>query len=457
MKTFSDAGIYTFIDLSIPQESINRESPSWTTDLQDTYIKTIDVFAKYDNVLAYNVGNEVVVAANGTAAGAFIKAAARDIKAYLKSKSINALVGYAAVDAPKSWRNPFADYLSCDISGQNSGDTSVDIYGLNNYEWCGNSTFANAWQGTNNDYANSKLAVAAYLSEFGCLNPSGGPRSWQEVGSLFSSDMSGIWSGGIAFNYFPAQSAAGQFGMVTISFDGSTVNTSQDFDNLKSEYGSVSPPSTPTKSNAPAATYAACPAQSTDLLASTTLPPTPVDSACNCMEQQLSCIFTPAVSNQTVVNQVIGQLLDYGCNLLGQNGGSCNDIAGSGSAGTYGLGSSCSPAVKLSYVFSQFYENQKKNQDACNFAGNATINRGASATANAVASSCMASATGTSVPVASSASGSSSSTSSTNSPTRGSGNSNGNNGAVTLIGSSSAAGVVAMMAVSLLAGAMTLA
>ena len=63
--------------------SIDRNSPSWTTALQDQYLETIQSFSKYDNVLAYNVGNEVVIAPNGTAAAAFVKAAARDIKLYL--------------------------------------------------------------------------------------------------------------------------------------------------------------------------------------------------------------------------------------------------------------------------------------------------------------------------------------------------------------------------------------
>jgi 1,3-beta-glucanosyltransferase GAS1 len=157
--------------------------------------------------------------------------------------------------------------------------------------------------------------------------------------------MSDIWSGGIAFNYFPAQSAAGQFGMVTV--DGSTVTTSQDFDNLKEQYNKVSPPTTPTKSNAPAETYAACPAQSSDLLASTTLPPTPNDNACGCVESALSCVYKPTTNNETLNNMVIGELLDYSCSLLGQNGGSCAEISASGSSGTYGLVSSCDPGMSF--------------------------------------------------------------------------------------------------------------
>jgi hypothetical protein len=62
--------------------SIDRTNPSWSTNVLEQYTKTIDVFSKYDNVLAYNVGNEVVITGNITAAP-FVKAAARDIKAYL--------------------------------------------------------------------------------------------------------------------------------------------------------------------------------------------------------------------------------------------------------------------------------------------------------------------------------------------------------------------------------------
>jgi hypothetical protein len=63
--------------------SIDRASPSWSTNLLDLYIDTIDAFSKYDNVLAFNVGNEVVIASNVTDVTAYVKAAARDVKAYL--------------------------------------------------------------------------------------------------------------------------------------------------------------------------------------------------------------------------------------------------------------------------------------------------------------------------------------------------------------------------------------
>jgi hypothetical protein len=63
--------------------SIDRVSPSWTTNLLDLYIKTIDKFLPYPNVLGFTIGNEIVNGSDATVAAPFIKAAARDTKAYL--------------------------------------------------------------------------------------------------------------------------------------------------------------------------------------------------------------------------------------------------------------------------------------------------------------------------------------------------------------------------------------
>ncbi|KAH9994406.1 Glucanosyltransferase-domain-containing protein [Russula vinacea] len=77
----------------------------------------------------------------------------------------------------------------CDPSGGNSGSTAIDLFGLNDYE-------------------------------YGCNNPY--PRPWADVAALFGTLAAPVWSGGVAFSYFPAQSDAGQFGMVNIS--GSTTS-----------------------------------------------------------------------------------------------------------------------------------------------------------------------------------------------------------------------------------------
>lgn len=82
-------------------------------------------------MLAFNVGNEAITS-NTTSVAPFIKAAARDVKAYLNSKKLPILVGYAQIDGAQDFRGNVANYLSCDPTGQNSPSTSIDLFGLNN-------------------------------------------------------------------------------------------------------------------------------------------------------------------------------------------------------------------------------------------------------------------------------------------------------------------------------------
>jgi len=407
MSLFSQAGIYVIIDLSLPTNgSININSPSWSTNLLDEYIQTIDAFAKYDNVLAYNVGNEVANGSSTTYVAPYVKAAARDTKAYLQSINSTALVGYAAIDGIAGFVLPLAEFLSCDPSSTNSANSSIDLFGLNNYEWCGDSSYAAAYAGTNTEFA--QYNVVAYFSEFGCITSP--PRLWTEVDALFGTDLYMVWSGGVAFSYFPAVSPQGQFGIVNVSADGSTVTTSPDYVRLQQQYSNVSFLNSPAQPAAGTATYPSCPPTTASFNASDTLPPTPNDAACNCLEQNLSCRFTPQTTNTTAI---VGVLLDQTCSFVGQKGGTCNDISSNGATGVYGRVSGCDPSVELSYVMSEYYELTDRNSQSCNFAGNATINPSASASvsASAVASSCFANAAAVFTPSTLSTGGSSTSTS----------------------------------------------
>ncbi|KAF5384720.1 hypothetical protein D9757_006270 [Collybiopsis confluens] len=456
MSALSGAGIYTIIDLSLPLNgSIDRTSPSWSTNILDQYLETINVFNKYDNVLAFNVGNEAVIS-NTTDVAPFIKAAARDVRSYLTSISSSALVGYAAIDGASNFRVPLANFLSCDPTNSNSGAASIDLYGLNNYEWCGDSSFEGAYTGVEGDY--SGYNVAAYFSEYGCITSP--PRLWTEVGALFSTQMSPVWSGGIAFSYFPASSVQGQFGMVNISSDGKTVTTSADFTRLQSQYGNVtSPPNTPSGGSSQA-TYPSCPGQNSSFAASTTLPPTPNTDACNCLESTLGCTFKPPTSNYSAV---VGELINTACGLLGQAGATCNDIAGNGSSGVYGPVSGCDPTIKLSWSMNQYYQLQNRQPEACQFAGNGSVNPlGASGTASASAAetSCISNPSATFTPSLPSGI-------STNSPGSSSGSSSGSgsgssgsgkgNGAVPLIANSQALlGMLTIVVVGVASGIWTI-
>ena len=241
--------------------------------------------------------------------------------------------------------------------------------------------------------------------------------------------------------------------MVTI--DGSTVTKSDDFTRLKSRYAAVTPPNTPSRDSTSDSSYPSCPSQNSTFLASTTLPPTPNDPACKCLEPKLSCNFSPpAGTNSTAISVINGQLLGTACGLLSSSGGNCNDIVSNGTTGTYGRVSFCdargclfsnrtlkvalTPRLligeKLSYVMSLYYEKQNRNAAACDFGGNAHLNSGA-LTLNAAdsAASCIANPSATFVP------GGGSTTS--GKPT-GTGNNSGSGGSVSIMDSIQSLGLV---------------
>jgi len=86
--------------------------------------------------------------------------------------------------------------------------------GLNNYEWCGNETLESSnWNTITSGF--SDIPVATYMSEYGCIFQP--PRLWTEVTALFAPPVSDVFSGGVAFSYFPTSDG---YGMVTFSSDG---------------------------------------------------------------------------------------------------------------------------------------------------------------------------------------------------------------------------------------------
>ncbi|KAF7319200.1 1,3-beta-glucanosyltransferase [Mycena chlorophos] len=437
MNALSGAGIYVILDLTLPLNgSIDTTQPTWSTSLLNEYINTIDVFSKYDNVLAYNVGNEVLTA-SATSAAPFIKAAARDIKAYLTKIGSSALVGYADIDGPSAFRDAVAEYLACDPSNKNDGSTSIDLFGLNNYEWCGDAP-TSTYNSINTEFENYN--IVAYFSEYGSETCNPGVRPWTEVATLFAEPMAGVWSGGLAFSYFNATANNEQFGMVTLSSDNSTATTNQDFANLVAQYASLTAlPNNPTQAAAPSATYTACPSEGTAFEASTTLPPTPNTDACECLSSALACQFVAKGDFTDVIGTLTGQV----CSFLAQNGGSCADISANGTSGVYGTVSSCDPVTRLSYEFTQYYEATGRLSTSCDFAGNATLSTSssvASSVSDAV-SSCLTSpsavftpSASSGAPAASSPSGGSSSGSSSGGGSSGSGSGKGSGAVAVRVG-----------------------
>lgn len=209
MQLLQEAGIYVILDLGEPATSINRDSPEWNLELYNRYTSVVDAFQQYSNILGFFAGNEVSNAPNNTMASVFVKAAVRDIKAYIKQKNYRSIgVGYATNDDDQ--RTNLANYFNC-----GPPEDSIDFWGYNIYSWCGHSDpKSSKYEERTQEF--SSYNVPAFFAEYGCNKVT--PRKFEEVSALYGSDMSQVWSGGIVYMYFQETNDFGVYAMLKIEY-----------------------------------------------------------------------------------------------------------------------------------------------------------------------------------------------------------------------------------------------
>lgn len=363
MQTLQNAGIYVISDLSAPGESINRADPQWNDDLYSRYTSVIDDLQQYSNVMGFFAGNEVSNNASNTDASAFVKAAVRDMKAYIKQKGYRTIgVGYATND-DADIRVNLADYFDC-----GSSEDSIDFWGYNIYSWCGNSTFQESgYQDRTEEF--STYNVPAFFAEYGCNTVQ--PRLFSEVLALYGSQMTPVWSGGIVYEWFQE---ANDYGLVSV--DGASASPLPDYTALSIQLAAVTPSVINSASYTPTNTAPQpCPTIGDDWDASPSLPPTPNTELCTCMDKALNCVPSSQINEDN-----IGDFFGLVCGLSKT---ACAGIATNATTGDYGAYGMCNPMQQLGWALNAYYEEQLSNGNgasACDFSGSATTQAAVSPT-----------------------------------------------------------------------------
>ncbi|KAJ2891611.1 hypothetical protein MKZ38_000177 [Zalerion maritima] len=248
MTAFDDAGIYTLIDLDTFNTQILPDDPWWNQTQVDAFGAVMDTFHSYSNVLGFFVGNEVILTKNQSEAAPFVKAAARDLKAYRDNKGYREIpIGYSAADI-RELRPMLQDYLTC---GGNKSET-IDFFALNSYSWCDPSDF------TNSDYSDlqeqaEQFPVPIFFSETGCNVP--GPRLFEDQAAIFGDEMVDTWSGSMVYEWIQERN---DYGLISygpevdqtvaasnvedgFTRSGTPTPVSPDFYNLQSQWETLSP------------------------------------------------------------------------------------------------------------------------------------------------------------------------------------------------------------------------
>ncbi|KAJ5448744.1 1-3-beta-glucanosyltransferase gel3 [Penicillium cf. griseofulvum] len=354
MQLLTDAGIYVVVDMANPAESIIRNNPAWDNALYKRYTGVVDEMAQYTNTIGFFAGNEVSNQKNNTLASAFVKAAVRDTKRYIKAKGYRTMgVGYATND-DADIRVDMANYFNCQ-----SEEESIDFWGYNVYSWCGDSSYdKSGYKARTEEFAN--YSVPVFFAEYGCNLVQ--PRKFTDVAALYGDKMTDVWSGGIVYMYFQEEN---DYGLVTLK--GDTASKLPDFSGYSKQMASVNPTGVKKVDYSPSSSaLGSCPTIGDNWFAKASpLPPSPNVDLCTCMEASLECVVKDNVSSKKFTD-----LFDTVCGY-----GVCDGISTNATSGVYGSYSVCNAKEKLSFAFNRYYQEQKAkgNQaSACDFDGAAS-------------------------------------------------------------------------------------
>ncbi|KAG4264452.1 hypothetical protein FPRO03_08707 [Fusarium proliferatum] len=223
MSALDAAGIYLVLDVNNPKYSINRAKPgpSYNAAYIQSVFATVEMFAKYDNTLAFFSGNEVMNDEKDTDKSApYVKAITRDMRNYLKARKLRQVpVGYSAADVASN-RMQTAHYMNC-----GSEEVRSDFFAFNDYSWCNSDFKTSGWDVKVKNFTNYGIPI--FLSEYGCIENR--PRKFEELEPMMDSQMSSVYSGGLMYEYSLEDN---DYGIVTIK--NGKVTTEKEFDLFKS-------------------------------------------------------------------------------------------------------------------------------------------------------------------------------------------------------------------------------
>jgi hypothetical protein len=234
---FNEVGIYMLVDVNSPLagESIDRSAP-WTS-YDSSYLNrtfaVVEAFKSYPNTLLFFSGNEVINdAATGGTVPPYMRAVTRDLKNYIAKHSTRAIpVGYSAADVRDILLDTY-NYMQCTTTGSTSDPSRVDVFALNSYSWCGDSSYkTSGYDVLVGDFTGASVPV--FFSEYGCNVPA--PRIFTEVPVLYGPLMTPVLSGGLVYEYSQETS---NYGLVTINSNGSA-QLRPDYDSLQKQFNTL--------------------------------------------------------------------------------------------------------------------------------------------------------------------------------------------------------------------------
>lgn len=220
------------VNSPLPNQALNRGAPweSYTSDYLSRVFQVVENFKAFPNLLGFFSGNEVINEESVVEVPQYIRAVTRDMKDYIAKQADRPIpVGYSAADV-RPMLPDTAAYLSCSISAETS--SKIDLFGLNSYSWCGDSSYEESGYNTLvEDFKGTTIPI--FFSEYGCNEVR--PRTFTEVPTLYGDQMAAVFSGGLIYEYTQEDN---NYGLVEFNSN-NTASLLVEFNNLQQQFGNL--------------------------------------------------------------------------------------------------------------------------------------------------------------------------------------------------------------------------
>lgn len=272
MNELAKHGIYALISATTSKGPgvLNAAKPSpdcYNNHLLQSAKKIAKAFSAFTNTLGLVVGNEIANAVavegeDGVVKGLLsipcVKALTRDLRTWMNDCACTMRylpLIYAATDFASTKEIPgygkihirltISEYLTCDSDG-------IDVYGINIYTWCSRlSTFSarSTYKKITEQYSSYNIPVM--LTEYGCADNdfrsrypfTTNQRTWKQVETILSTDMSDVFSGCFAYQYSMTQNNFGILLLPNYKANQPDIVSLESYDALSVEYKNTNPPS----------------------------------------------------------------------------------------------------------------------------------------------------------------------------------------------------------------------
>lgn len=219
------------VNSGLSGQYIDRSDPSstYTKAYLQHVFQMMEAFWDYPNLIGFFAGNEILNEESTTDAPAYIRAVVRDMKEYIDLHGPRSIgVGYSAADVATMLQDTWS-YLGCSL--ENSTYSKMDFFGLNDYEWCGDSSYTSSgYSNLVSDFSGTDIPV--FFSEYGCNQVT--PRTFTNVPVLYGEQMTEL-SGGLVYEY---SQESDNYGLVAIN-SSTEVTLLKDYNFLKQQFAKI--------------------------------------------------------------------------------------------------------------------------------------------------------------------------------------------------------------------------